>query len=91
MRVGVAERTDQREIIALDLVPSREAKGFIVRIDAGRPAYTGPGPANYTCGRCGAVLCEGVRAGILASVVFQCSCGEFNRTRPASPPAGRTP
>jgi len=91
MRVGVADRTEERELIRLDLVPSREAKGFIVRIDAGRPAYTGPGPANYLCGGCGAVLCEGVRAGILAAVVFQCSCGEFNRIRPASPAAGRAP
>ena len=91
MRVGVLDRAVRRETIRLDLVPSREAKGFIVRIEAGRPAYTGPGPANYACGRCGTVLCEGVRAGILAAVVFQCSCGEFNRIRQPSPPAGIDP
>jgi hypothetical protein len=86
MRVGVVEQVVVRhETIQLNLVPSREAKGFIVKVVDGEPAYKGPGPANYTCGRCGAVLCEGVRAGILAALVFQCSCGGFNKIPP--PPA----
>jgi len=88
MRVGVVERAVERETIRLDLVSSRDAKGFIVRLDPGKPAYKGPGPANYACGKCGAVLCEGVRAGILGAVIFQCSCGEFNQMKKAAPKPG---
>ena len=72
-------RVALREFITLDLVPAPETGVYVVRIGAGTPVYSGPGPANYVCGRCGAVLCEGVRAGMLASVIFECSCGEFNR------------
>jgi len=91
MRVGVLGRVAVRNTIRLDLVASLHVKGFIVRIEAGRPAYTGPGPANYACGRCGAILCEGVRPGILAAVTFHCSCGEFNRIPKALAPSGFDP
>lgn len=50
---------------------------------SGAPLFTGNGLIDYACGGCGAVLCQRMRSGQLAGMVFRCSCGELNRV-PAS-------
>jgi hypothetical protein len=66
--------------IRLECVAARQANGFVVRLRRhGTPAFKGQWSTDYVCGKCGAVLCEGVRPGLFASVVFQCCCGEYGR------------
>jgi hypothetical protein len=47
----------------------------------GGPAYRGPGPADYLCGECGAVLCDGVSLGMFNALAFACRCGALNGLR----------
>ena len=47
----------------------------------GGPAYRGPGEVDYLCGRCGAVLCDGVRPGMFRVLAFSCHCGAVNGVR----------
>jgi hypothetical protein len=68
-----------RETVRLSVVPSNRRREFVVRVEPDRPLYIGPGRTRYLCGGCGAVLCEGVHDGFVASLVFECPCGELNR------------
>jgi hypothetical protein len=47
----------------------------------GAPLFTGNGFVDYTCGGCAAVLCQRMRAGQLAGMVFRCACGALNRVQ----------
>ena len=48
---------------------------------SGAPLFTGNGFVDYTCGGCAAVLCQRMRAGQLAGMVFRCACGALNRVQ----------
>ncbi|HTP30465.1 MAG TPA: hypothetical protein VMK12_33010, partial [Anaeromyxobacteraceae bacterium] len=66
--------------IPLECVPAREATGFVVSLrHSGAPAFKGRWSANYVCGRCGAVLCDGIRPGLFVGIIFQCLCGQYGR------------
>jgi hypothetical protein len=70
-----------RKRVPLEIVSAAEAHRrptppIAVR---GAPAFSGTSDTDYVCGRCGVVICEGVRPGAFAGFVFQCSCGQFNR------------
>ncbi|HET9597187.1 MAG TPA: hypothetical protein VFP65_16485 [Anaeromyxobacteraceae bacterium] len=47
----------------------------------GAPLFTGNGFVDYTCGGCAAVLCQRMRVGQLAGMVFRCGCGALNRVQ----------
>lgn len=66
--------------VLLERVPASLANGFVVAANRdGLPVFKDHGPADYVCSHCGAVLCEGVRPGRFAGVMFQCHCGALNR------------
>jgi hypothetical protein len=73
--------TSQRQVVRLEVVTSRDAGGRVTPIFVrGAPAFRGHSQTDYVCGACGMVICEGVRLGSFAGIVFHCgSCGELNR------------
>jgi len=77
-----------RQAVFLDVVPEHGQGDLVVRVEPGRPVYVGRGWASYACGRCGAVLCEGVQDEFVASLVFLCSCGSYNRVSEAATGCG---
>jgi hypothetical protein len=50
----------------------------------GQPLFRGHWETDYLCGACGATLCEGIRAGMMSHLWFECACGALNRV-----PGGR--
>jgi hypothetical protein len=67
-----------RRALRLEPVSAAWANGFVVAAQAG-PVFHGPGPADYLCGACDLVLCEGVGTGLFRGVMFRCACGALNR------------
>jgi predicted RNA-binding Zn-ribbon protein involved in translation (DUF1610 family) len=66
----------------LRLLPAPALDGQTLAMAAtrsGAPLFTGNGFVDYTCASCGAVLCQRMRTGQLAGLVFRCACGELNR------------
>ena len=50
----------------------------------GAPAFRGYSEMDYVCGSCGMVICDGIRPGAFAGIVFHCgACGELNRVAPS--------
>ena len=42
----------------------------------------GPGSANFLCGACQSILCEGMERGQIVQIVFRCpQCGSYNRAK----------
>jgi hypothetical protein len=73
-----------RRRVVLAVVPGHVPEAVpLVPPAAGRPIFSGDGPLDYVCGRCGAVLGAGVHPGALAGLLVRCRCGAVNRT-PAS-------
>ncbi len=71
-----ARKTVPLEILSTAEAHKRPSAHVVVR---GAPAFAGSSDTDYVCGQCHAVICAGVRDGAFAGLVFQCSCGQFNR------------
>jgi hypothetical protein len=79
--VGAKMESGARKTVPLEILSAAEAHKrpsahVVVR---GAPAFAGSSDTDYVCGQCHAVICAGVRDGAFAGLVFQCSCGQFNR------------
>ncbi len=72
--------------LALDVVSPGDAMGFIVPTPAPwAPAFEGRWDIDYVCGRCGRVVCQGVKRWLFAGIVFRCvACNALNRV-PGAP------
>lgn len=78
----MADTAAHRDQVALSVIPTGAAPAVVVPPGlAGVPIYRGPGGVDYLCGRCGAVLCDGVSRGMFASLAFACRCGAVNALR----------
>jgi len=64
---------------ALLLIDAPPADTRVIAAKASGPLFRGMGEFDYSCARCGALLCAGLGAGALAGVVFRCWCGALNQ------------
>jgi hypothetical protein len=66
----------------LEVIPDHDRRSVPMAASrTGAPLFTGNGFVDYTCGGCAAVLCQRMRAGQLAGMVFRCACGALNRVQ----------
>ena len=63
------------------LVVTPNAQASVMQIQDDRSAFKS-GPIDYTCGKCGRVLLEGLKPDQVNHLVFLCPCGAHNVTAP---------
>jgi len=69
----------------LDVIPEPTPDSRTTFILKGlRPAFSGPGDVDFSCGNCGQILIEGAGEGLaIDDVVIKCpNCGSFNEIAP---------
>lgn len=67
--------------IKMEIITEPE-KGTATILQGVQVIIKGDGDTNYICGCCKKIICEKVKRGQIANLVFKCAnCGSFNRVR----------
>lgn len=64
--------TERRTRIRLEVVTSPGGGSFPTPIPVRAAVFRGHSDIDYVCGKCGSLICEGIRAGAFKGLIFFC-------------------